>query len=680
MTSYVEQRDGIFPSVCSLDCPDTCGLLIHKKDGKITRVEGDPSHPVTQGAICNKVRNMASRLYDPARLTTPLRRTGPKGSDQFEPISWEEAIDWITQKWKSLIENYGGESILPYSFAGNMGRVNMVAAGNRFFHRLGASRLDRTICNAAGNAGYRYTMGATYGTDPEDTVYSKFIIFWGCDAVNTNMHQVMLAEKARKNGAQIVAIDIHQNRTGQWADWFIPIEPGTDAALALGMMHILIHENLVDEDFLSQYTIGYQELARHIQSYDPQTVSQITKVPVEDLYRLTHLYAEASPAFIRIGNGPQHHDNGGMFVRTVSCLPALVGHWKMKGGGALRENGDFSAPIFPLPADLDTQSKTTRLINMNQIGEALTELEPPIRALYVYGCNPLVVAPELNKVKEGFARDDLFTVVHDLFLTETAKYADVVLPATSSYENLDLFTSYWHHHIHLQQPVIERYGDSKSNIEVFRLLAEAMGYTELSLFEKEEDIIRQAIEKSSSPYFEGITMTQLKEQSFIKLNRDNGPEFPGQLPTPSGKIELYSQQLEEAGHPALPTFTPIAEKGSYPLYFIAGPNRSFLNSTFSNNPSHIKMEKGPFLIIHPEDASLRGISHEDWVSVFNDRGECELRAHITERVIRGTVLTQGLWSDQPGTNQLVNTLTPSRLADMGGGATFFSTRVDVKKR
>ncbi|RXT06607.1 molybdopterin-dependent oxidoreductase [Ammoniphilus sp. CFH 90114] len=677
MPSYIDQPEGVFPSVCSLDCPDTCGLLVHKKEGKIVKIEGDPTHPITQGAICNKVRNMPARLYDVNRLAYPMRRIGAKGEGRFERISWDEAVKTIVQQWTRLIHEHGSESILPYSFAGNMGRLNMVAMGNRFFERLGASRLDRTICNAAGNTGYRYTMGATYGTDPEDTIHSKLHIYWGCDAFNTNMHQIMFSEKARKNGAQIVVIDVQQNRTGQWADWFIPIVPGTDAALALGLMHILFKEGFIDEHFMHEYTLGFQELAEQVKEYDPETVSAITKVPVADIYRLARLYGETSPSFIRIGNGPQHHDNGGMFVRTVSCLPSLTGQWMVKGGGALRENGDFAMLQFP-SIPYNRQQKPTRLINMNQIGEALTEFSPPIHSLFVYGTNPLVVTPDLNKVKKGFAREDLFTVVHDLFLTETAKYADIVLPATSSYENLDIYTSYWHHYVHLQRPVMEPYGESKSNVDVFRLLARGMGYQDKELYETEEDVLRNVLSQSDNPYLKGISLDKLKEKSFMKLDRNNGPMFPNKLPTPSGKIELLSEKMASIGLPALPVYASIKEGEKYPLLFIPGPNRGFLNSTFSNNEKHMSMEKGPFLHIHPKDAGERCIKQGEMVRVFNDRGECEFEALVTERVIQGTVVTHGLWSDQPGTKRLVNSLTSSRLADMGGGATFFSTKVEVR--
>ena len=480
MTSYINQQNGIFSSVCSLDCPDQCGLLLHKKDGKIVKVEGDPNHPVTKGNICNKVRNMTERIYDEKRLKYPLKRIGAKGEGTFERISWEEAIHTITSQWKELIQNHGPESILPYSFYGNMGNLTAEGMDRRFFHRLGASRLDRTICTTAAGVGYKYTMGSSLGIDPEDTIQSKLMIFWGINAVSTNMHQTTLAQKARKdNGAKIIVIDVHRNQTAKFADWFIPILPGTDSALALGIMHILFAEKMVDTSFLEEYTVGHEELREHVVQYDPNTVSEITGVPVEDIYKLARMYGNTSPSYIRIGNGPQHHDNGGMFVRTISCLPALTGQWLLKGGGAIKGNSgylEYNSERLQRPDLL--KDKDTRVINMNLLGETLLSLEQPIRSLYVYSCNPAVVAPNGNKVRKGLEREDLFTVVHDLFLTETAKYADIVLPATSAFENTDFYTSYWHHYIQIQQPVIEKYGESKSNVDVFRLLAEAMGFDE----------------------------------------------------------------------------------------------------------------------------------------------------------------------------------------------------------
>lgn len=673
------EQDGVFKSVCPLDCPDQCGLLLHKVDGKVVKVDGDPEHPVTKGNICNKVRNMAERIYDENRLKYPMKRIGAKGEGKFERISWDEAIATIASKWKTIIETEGPESILPYSFYGNMGLLNAEGMDRRFFHRMGASQLDRSICNSAGTVGYRYTMGGSFGIDPEDTIHSKLIIFWGINAASTNMHQVALAQKARKhNGAKIVVIDVHKNQTGRLADWFIPILPGTDSALALGIMHILFVEDMVDASFLEQYTVGHEELRKHVFQYDPATVSSITGVPVEDIYKLARMYGTTSPSFIRIGNGPQHHDNGGMFVRTVSCLPALTGQWLVKGGGAIKGNsGYLTVNTLKLQLPKLLKNKQTRVINMNQLGDALLTLDPPVKSLYVYSCNPAVVAPEGNKVRNGLERDDLFVVVHDLFLTETAKYADIVLPATSSFENTDVYTSYWHHYIQIQQPVIESYGESKSNVDVFRLLAKGMGFEESVFEETEAEMIAQALDQPANPYLDGIDYETLVEKQYVKAKVK--PLFPGKLKTPSRKIELYSKRMEANGYPPLPTYIPLVHDGDHPYQFIPAPNHNFLNSTFSNNQKHIRIEKEPRLHMNSKDAEASGIENGDQVRVWNQRGECLLKVSVGENVLPGVVVTQGLWADLEGTKQLVNTLTPDRIADMGGGATFFSGRVSVEK-
>ncbi|WP_066071737.1 molybdopterin oxidoreductase family protein [Neobacillus soli] len=673
MNSFVKQQNGVFPSVCSLDCPDQCGLLVHKEDGKIIKIQGDPNHPVTKGNICNKVRHMAERIYDEKRIKYPMKRIGLKGEGKFERISWEEAIKTITSKWKEMIRTDGPESILPYSFYGNMGKLNAEGLDRRFFYQLGASQLDRTICTAAGSKGYKYTMGGSLGTDPEDTIHSKLIIFWGINAVSTNMHQVALAQKARKNGAKIIVIDVHKNQTGRLADWFIPILPGTDGALALGIMHILFAENLVDPSFLKKYTVGHEELRQHVVQYDPVSVSGITGIPVADIVNLARMYGTIAPSFIRIGNGPQHHDNGGMCIRTISCLPALTGQWLVKGGGAIKSNTAFLAhhtDILQRPDLL--RDKQTRVINMNLLGQALLELTPPVKSMFVYESNPAIVAPNSKKVREGLAREDLFLVVHELFLTETAKFADIVLPATSAFENTDFYTSYWHHYIQIQQPVIDHYGESKSNVEVFRLLAKEMGFDNPSFEETEEKMMADALHHSTNPYLEGIRFVSLVKQQYMKSNRKG--LFLDQLPTPSGKIELLSMKMEEDGYPALPTYIPIVNDGDFPFLFVAGPNHNFLNSTFSNNEKHITLEKEPRLHMNRMDALKAGIEDGERVRIWNHRGACELKVSVGENVLPGVVVTQGLWADTP-----INILTPDRVADMGGGATFFSGRVDVEK-
>ncbi|ANY73983.1 oxidoreductase [Paenibacillus ihbetae] len=685
----IHQEYGVFPAVCPLDCPDTCSLLLHKENGKIVKVTGNPDHPITQGAICNKVRNMAHRVYHPERVLYPLRRTGPKGAGLFERISWDEAIREITDRYKALIESDGPESILPYSFYGNMGILSVDGMDRRFFNRLGASKLKQSICNSAGNEGWKSVMGFNGGTVPEDTVNADVIIVWGGNIVSTNMHQVVLAEKARKRGAKVVVIDVHKNQTGQWADWFIPLHPGTDAALAVGIMHVLFRDGLADEAFMERYTIGHEELREHVKTYTPEYVSSVTGIPAEDVEKLAELYGRAGVSYIHIGNGLQHHDNGGMTVRSIAALPALTGQWLKRGGGAAKSNGGYNSMNSEALERPDLRpNPSARTINMNRIGEALAMTENPIRSVFVYCSNPLVVAPDTERVREGFAREDLFTVVHDLFMTDTAKYADIVLPATSSFESTDLYASYWHQYVQLQEPVIPAQGESKSNVELFSLLGRAMGFEEEAFRESEEEMIARALDYPDNPYLNGVTLDRLKAERHVKLDMTPLESFLDRLPTPSGRIELYSARLAEAGLPPLPTYVPLKEgydgvrrgRGNrYPLMFISPPNHNFLNSTFANVEKHQKMEKEPTLQIHPEDAEQRGIADGDPVIVFNDRGTYEARAKVVDKMLPGTVVSQGLWWEGEGRKQRANALTPDRLADMGEGATFFSTVVEVKR-
>lgn len=703
--SMTEQPSGVFPAVCPLDCPDTCGLLLHKENGKIVKVTGNPNHPVTRGAICNKVRNMAERVHHPERLLYPMKRSGPKGSGQFVRISWEEAIAEIAEKFGALSDEYGPESILPYSFYGNMGVLSAEGMDRRFFGRLGASKLAYTICQSAGSAGWKYTMGFGGGASPEDTANAKLFIVWGGNIVSTAMHQAVLMEQARKNGAKIVVIDVHKNLTGRRADWFVPLHPGTDSALALGMMHVLFERGLVDEAFLLRYTKGHEELREHVRAYTPERVSRITGVPAADVVRLAELYGETSPSHIHIGNGLQHHENGGMAVRTIACLPALTGQWT-RGGGAFKSNSAYASLNDDALQRPDLRAEPgVRTINMNKLADALLTLEPKLRGLFVFGSNPAVVAPEAERVREGLLREDLFTVVHELFLTDTAKYADIVLPASSSFENTDLYTSYWHHYVQLQEPVVEAAGESKSNFELFKRLAEAMGFEEEAFREEEAAVIRAALDHPANPYLNGVTLERLREERFVALDMSPKQAYLDRLKTPSGKIELYSEQLAAIGLPALPTYMPLTEGydgenrgereavSAYPLMFVSPPNHNFLNSTFANVAKHRSMEKEPLLQIHPRDAAARGIEDGQLVEAYNDRGVYALKASVTEAMLPGTVVSQGLWwsggdgdagnlsPETPGGRQRrrsANALTSSRIADMGGGATFFSTTVEVR--
>ncbi|MDO3410163.1 molybdopterin oxidoreductase family protein [Saccharibacillus sp. CPCC 101409] len=695
----IDRASGVFPAVCPLDCPDTCGLLLHKENGKIVKVTGNPDHPETKGAICNKVRHMAERVHHPERLTHPMKRTGAKGSGRFVRITWDEALTEIAERFRNLSAEHGPDSILPYSFYGNMGVLNAEGMDRRFFGRLGASKLAYTICNSAGNAGWKYTMGFGGGSSPEDTLNAKLFIVWGGNIVSTSMHQAVLMEQARKRGAKIVVIDVHRNMTGRRADWFIPLHPGTDTALALGLMHVLFERGLTDEDFLRRYTVGSEEMREHAKTYTPEKVSRITGVPAEDVVRLAELYGETSPSHIHIGNGLQHHDNGGMAVRTIACLPALTGQWA-RGGGAMKSNGAYASLNDDALQRPDLRANPgVRTINMNALADALLTLEKKVRALFVFGSNPAVVAPDSARVREGLMREDLFTVVHELFLTDTAKYADILLPATSSFENTDLYTSYWHHYVHLQEPVIAPAGESKSNFELFSLLARAMGFEEEAFAEDEKTVIRAALDNPGNPYLGGVTLDRLEEERFVGLDMSPKNDYLERLTTPSGKIELYSEQLAAIGLPPLPTYVPLEEgfdgenraerSGTYPLMFISPPNHNFLNSTFANVEKHRALEKEPTLQIHPFDARERGIEDGQTVEAFNARGVYPLKAVVTDLMLPGTVVSQGLWWPD-GAGKLAggkarrprlaaNALTSPRIADMGGGATFFSTAVEVRR-
>ncbi len=656
-------------SICAFDCPDACGLVGYVKEGKLVGVGGDPDHPVTRGHICAKVAYDQLRVYGPNRLREPLRRVGPKGSGQFEPIGWDEAIDTIAANLKRVQAGYGGEAILPYSYAGTMGIVNY-HIGHRFFHKLGASQLRRSICSAAGNAGYMYTNGPNRGIDPEETVDSKYIIAWGANLVSANVHQMALVQEARRKGAKFVVIDVHRNKTGDAADWFIPIRPGTDAALALGLMHVIVAEDLHDKNWIAQHTRGFDLLQERLPQFPPERVADITGVPVGDIKRLAREYATVQPSFIRIGNGIQHHDNGGMCVRNIACLPALVGAWRYRGGGAMKSNRGYSAMNEAALQRPDLMERPTRIINMNRLGWALTELDgPPVMAMYVYNSNPAAVAPAQDKVLQGLAREDLFTAVHDIVLTDTARYADIVLPATTHWEHQDLYDSYWHLYVGVAEPVIARVGQAKPNIEVFQLLADAMGFDDPCFRESSEDVIRAALQNPANECLSGVTLERLRDEPYVRV----GPAERHQPFT-----AFYSETMAQHGHDPLPAWTPLPEEGAG-LWLITPPNHYFLNSTLAGVDELAARERRPELQISAPDAAARGIADGDLVRASNERGSVELYARVTDAVQPGVVVSQGVWwaSKSPG-GRGVNATTPDRIADMAGGAVFFSNKVEVE--
>ncbi|WP_084019418.1 molybdopterin-dependent oxidoreductase [Desulfuribacillus alkaliarsenatis] len=674
-------------SVCSLDCPDTCGLEITLDENNIIRkVEGDKSNPITRGFICNKVRNLANRIHHPERIYTPLKRVGKKGEGKFLKITWEQAIEEIYNNFNECIRKYGGESILPYSYAGTMGIINNSSMDRRFFHKLGASKLERTICSSAGSAGYAYTMGENKGINPEASSLAEYIIIWGTNLVNTNIHQMEIINRARKNGAKVVVIDVHRNKTAELADWFIQLKPATDGALALGIMNVLINNNLVDKNFINKYTYGYTELKQMINLYTPEKVAKITGVAVTDIVQLATEYGSNKKSFIRIGNGFQHHFNGGMATRNITCLPALTGAWQYKGCGALKSNSEYFKINKKKLELLELETSNNRTINMNQLGDALTTLSnPSIHALFIYSSNPVIVAPNQSQIIKGLEREDLFTVVHEIFMTDTAKYADIILPAPTSLEYIDVYRSYWHLYLQLSDPVMPLKGECLQNTELFRRLAKRFGFNDDCFNNSDDELISQALEGMIAGKTGEQVYSYLKQYKIIKIAEES--DYINNkllnLKTSSGKIELYSNQLRMCGLDPLPNYIDITNYTKedivkYPLVLVNAPNERFLNSSLAN--VNFSFEDEPILEIHCDDANARNIEDLDIVTVYNSLGECKLRVRISDKVQKGNVVSLGLWWNsayKSGTN--LNQLVCQELSDIGNGPVFFSTFVQVQK-
>lgn len=683
-------------AVCPHDCPDTCGMVVQvdPASGRAVGLRGDPDHPFTRGFLCQKVANYLQRVYHPERLKYPLRRVGRKGEGRFERISWDEAIAEIAARFQAIAASeHGPQAILPYSYAGTMGKLMYGSLDRRFFHRLGASLLDRTICATAGAAGCDITLGTRAMTDPEAAVHCRYIVNWGSNTAVTNSHFWRIEHEARKRGAKIVTIDPYRSPTAARSDWWLPVRPGTDAALALGVMHVIFREGWQDDDFLTRHCVGAAELRhRALTEYPISKVAQITGLEVEEIEKFAREYARSrdlfgGPALIRLNYGLQRHGGGGMAVRTIVCLPALTGDWRYPGAGALLSTSaayPFDDQALTRP---DLIPPSTRTINMVQLAEALHgELPgPPVLALFVYNSNPAAVSPDQSRVLAGLAREDLFTVVHDLFQTDTADFADIVLPATSQLEHFDIHGSYGHLYVQANNPAIAPLGEAKPNTEVFRLLARAMGF-EPELFEvSDEELARQCLRGEGA--LAGITLEAIR-QGPVRLNLPAGwaPFADGRFPTPSGKCELYSERERQAGRDPLPHYVPPHEDpqtrpdlaARYPLQLVTPPAPSFLNSTFVNMEAQRRAAGERTLEIHPRDAATRGIRDGQMVVVFNARGRFHARAVVGETVKPGVVVSLGLWwrrwtSD--GVNS--NVTTSTALTDLGRGATFFDNLVEV---
>ncbi|MGG4499118.1 molybdopterin-containing oxidoreductase family protein [Brevibacillus reuszeri] len=672
-------------NVCPHDCWDTCSMRVTVDEGgKAVKIRGNSEHPITKGFLCIKVNNYLERVYSPDRILYPMLRVGDKGEASFKRISWGEAVERITDKFKETIYKYGTEAVLPFSYAGTMGVLNYTSMDRRFFGKMGASTLAKTFCIAAGGAALDTTFGKRIGIDPEDMVHSKLIIAWGTNTIATNVHQFPIIEEARKNGAIFVVIDPFKHETAQKADLYLQIKPGTDSALALGIMNILIAEDLIDHDYVRSYLHGYEELAEKVKAFTPEKVEEITGINKQQVIELARLYGNTKASVVRCGFGVQRHTNGGELVRTIGILPTFTGAWKEVGGGFLLCNMDqgFNYGFnYEKLHRTDIHQGNPREINCSQIATALHDKENPIHMMYVFNSNPALVAPDSNRVLKGLMRDDLFVVVHEQHMTETCKYADIVLPATTTLEQWDIHPSYWHLYIHLNEPAIAPLGEAKSNTETFRLLAKGMGYTEECFYDTDEDLIRQALD-TDVPFMKGITFEALKEKKFMKIQYqgEHFMPFENGFFTESGKVEAVSISLEKMGLNPLVTYTPIGQKESdevekYPLLFLTPKAKHFLNSTFGNIEVLKKREKAPVLYVHPKDAATRGINEGDEVTVFNNRGEVKLWARLSgELTSQGVVVYPiNLWERN------ANFTTSDDVSDIGGGAIFYSNFVEVKK-
>ncbi len=677
---------------CPHNCPDTCGWVVTLDEtGTPVRIQGDPDHPYTRGWLCAKVNRYLEFVLHPERLRHPMRRVGEKGEGRFERISWDEALDEITSRWKALIAEHGPEAILPYSYSGTLGFVQSIVCNTRLWTRMGASELDRTICSVAGTEALRVTVGGSYGADPESVVESRLVLLWGTNPASTHPHFIPWLDEARKRGARVIMVDPHRNLTSQRADLHLMPRPGSDAAVVLAMMHVLFAEGLVDEAWAREHTVGLDELRRRVREWTPANAAEVSGIPAEQIAALAREYGTTRPALIRTSMGLQRHSNGGNTVRALACLPALTGDYGRPGGGLLYSTGGFLAwpgeVACPRELRANSPNPNPRVINMNRIGAALLETDPPIRALYVFNSNPASVAPNSRRVLEGLSRPDLFTVVHDLFLTDTAKYADLLLPATSQFEHWDLHKAYGHLYLSLNRPAMAPIGEAKSNWEVFQLLAARMGFDEGSWGQSAEEIIREALEHGGSAV-EGITWERLLDEGTCRLNypRPMVPFADGRFPTPSGKVELYSQQLADAGADPLPHWVPDVESREaaperarkYPLQMVSAASHYFLNSSFGNVPTLRRLHGDPSVEIHPGDAEARGIRSGDWVEVSNDRGSFRARAEVGETVAPGSVFCPTVWWSQHSPDgRGANWTTSDALADYAGGATFHGNLVEV---
>lgn len=682
----------VVKAACPHDCPDTCALhvTVREEQGRrvAIRIAGDPAHPTTAGTLCTKVSRYLERTYHPERVLHPLKRVGPKGRGEFVRVGWDDAIADIAARLREIAAR-DPQRIVPYSYAGTMGLVQGESMAARFFHKLGASFLDRTICATAGGEAMNYTLGTRTGTAMEAFADAQLIVFWGTNAIASNLHLWSFAQQAKRKGAKLVAIDPYRSLTAEKCHEHIALLPGTDGALALGIMHVLIREGWLDRDYIERYTLGFDALAQRAREFDPDRVAALCGIRAAQVESLARDYWSIRPAAIRLNYGMQRAHGGGAAARAIACLPALAGHWRDPAGGVLLStSGLFEKNLAALQRPDLLAGRRPRTINMSTIGHDLLRADPPIEALVVYNSNPVAVAPQSREVAQGFAREDLFTVVLEHFRTDTTDYADYVLPATTQLEHLDVHAAYGHMYMLANNPAIEPLGEALPNTEIFRRLAGAMGFTD-PCFAESDDAIAAVAFRDAGPTA-GYDWERLKRDGWQRLAVPEryAPFAEGGFPTPSGKCEFFSQRLADMGLDPLPGYVPPYEgpvsapelASRYPLAMISPPARNFLNSTFVNVQSLRDTEGEPQLDIHPADAAARGIADGDRVRVFNDRGSFELKARVTDRARPGVVVALSIWWKKlarDGRN--ANEVTHQRLTDFGRAPTFYDCLVEVAR-
>jgi anaerobic selenocysteine-containing dehydrogenase len=691
---------------CPHDCPDTCSMVYEVENGKLTGVKGNADHPMTRGGLCVKLKDYEKRHYHPDRLLYPMRRAGPKGTNQFERISWDEALDEIVERWQTIISEHGAQSIVPYSYLGNQGLVHGLNGGDAFFNRLGATVTERTFCGEGSSTAWLLTVGPTAGVDPESFIFSKYIIIWACNSVSTNLHHWHIVREAQKNGAKVVVIDAYSSRTAKEADWHIAPKPGTDGALAMAMIHAIIEEGLVDQDYVDNYTVGFDELKDRAKTRTPEWAADITGIPADLIRKLAREYATSQPSAIRLGVALERHKGGGQTVRAVSCLPALTGAWRHVGGGALQ----FPVWEHPYKFDVicrpDLIPKGTRVINALRLGRALTDEPPagaPIKSLMCWNANPVTQAPETDKIVQGLLNEDLFMISAEHFISDTAMYADILLPAAMGAEMEDMILSWGHLYLTYNAKCVDSPGEALPNNEIFRRLAARFGFQEANFHWSDSECLENYVDWAA-PACEGIDLAYLREHGYARLKvgtkDQRAPHKAGNFPTSSGKCQLkaegatnfvagpFRQMYEDfqsgelldplpdyvASRESVATRPDLAKK--YPLSIISPKSHGFLNSCYANMPQKIKGQGEQFVLINFFDANERGIKNGDKVRVFNDRGAFEADAHITDDVNQGLIIaTLGYWRQlNAGT---VNSISSAEFANMGNAPSFSDNLVQV---